>query len=149
MVKVIHPVAGALALATIALFWLSTLASELMLGDDMVVLVKTAIPYGFLVLIPAMAAAGGTGLRLARGRNGGLAGTKARRMKLIAANGLLILVPSALFLAARAASGNFDMTFYLVQILELAAGALNITLLALNMRDGLKMTAKRRVARMT
>ncbi len=149
MVKAIHPVAGAVALAIIALFWLSTLVSELMLGDDMVVLVKTTIPYGFLVLIPAMAAAGGTGFRLARGRNGGLVGTKARRMKLIAGNGLLILVPSAFFLAARAESGSFDTAFNLVQILELAAGALNITLLALNMRDGLKMTAKRRVARMT
>lgn len=149
MVKAIHPVAGAVALAIISLFWLSTLVSELMLGDDMVVLVKTTIPYGFLVLIPAMAAAGGSGFRLARGRTGGLVGTKALRMKLIAANGLLILVPSALFLAARAATGSFDTAFYLVQILELAAGALNITLLALNMRDGLKMTAKRRVARMT
>jgi len=148
MVKAVHPVAGVLALAIIALFWLSTLVSELMLGADMVVLVKTTIPYGFLLLIPAMAAAGGTGFRLARGRDGGLIATKARRMKLIAANGLLILVPSAFFLAARAASGNFDWAFYLVQVLELAGGATNIVLLGMNMRDGLKMVAKRRVARM-
>ena len=31
-----------------------------------------------------------------------------------------------------------------VQAIELAAGAINLTLLGLNMRDGLKMTAKRR-----
>ena len=67
-------------------------------------------------------------------------------MKLIAANGLLILLPSAVFLAMRAQAGLFDTAFYTVQVLELAAGATNITLLGLNMRDGMQLR-KRRLAR--
>ncbi len=48
-------------------------------------------------------------------------------------------MPSALFLASKASAGEFDTNFYLAQALELAAGAANITLLSLNMRDGLKL----------
>ncbi len=65
-------------------------------------------------------------------------------MPLIAANGLLILIPSALFLAHKAAAAEFDGAFYAVQALELTAGATNITLLGLNMRDGLKMKGRLR-----
>jgi hypothetical protein len=50
-----------------------------------------------------------------------------------------VLVPSALFLAYKARAGAFDASFYAVQVLELVAGATNITLLSLNMRDGLTM----------
>ena len=65
-----------------------------------------------------------------------------RRMRLIAANGVLILIPAALFLAARAKAGQFDIAFSTVQALELLAGATNLTLLALNMRDGLRMKGR-------
>jgi len=65
-----------------------------------------------------------------------------KRMQLIAANGILILIPFALFLAAKARAAEFDSAFYLVQALELGAGAANIALLALNMRDGLKIKGR-------
>jgi len=132
-------VAGALAILTIAIFWLSTALSELFSSQAVVTLVKTTIPWGFLLLIPALAAAGGTGFVLAKNQRKGLIGTKIKRMPIIAANGILVLIPSALYLASKASSGEFDATFYAVQGLELAAGATNITLLGLNMRDGLKM----------
>lgn len=140
MPGIVHPLAGGLALLTIATFWLSTVLAELFAPIAVVVAVKTAIPWGLLVLIPALAATGGTGLALARGRRGGPVGTKIRRMRVIAANGVLILVPCAFYLAARAAAGDFDIAFRLVQLLELAAGATNILLLGLNLRDGLRMT---------
>ena len=139
MTKVIHPVAGAVALLTIATFWLSTVLSELFASETTVITVKMAIPWGFLLLIPALAAAGGTGLVLAKGRRAGLVGAKAKRMPFIAANGILVLIPSALFLAYKASNAEFDSIFYGVQALEVLAGAVNITLLGLNMRDGLKM----------
>jgi hypothetical protein len=139
MTKIIHPVAGMLAILTIATFWLSTALSELLASEATVIAVKTAIPWGFLLLIPALAAAGGSGLALAKGRRAGLVGAKLKRMPLIAANGIVILIPSALFLAYKARVAEFDTSFYAVQALELAAGAANITLLGLNMRDGLKM----------
>jgi len=46
---------------------------------------------------------------------------------------------SAVFLAFKAEATEFDGWFYAVQLLELIAGATNITLLSLNMRDGLKL----------
>jgi hypothetical protein len=98
-----------------------------------------------LVLVPALAAASGSGLALAKGRRVGLVNTKLKRMPFIAANGLPVLVPSALFLAFKARSGQFDLTFYLAQAIELAAGATNLTLLGLNMRDGLKINGRRRL----
>ena len=140
MTKMIHPVAGTVAIITIATFWLSTALTELFASHAVITSVKTAIPWGFLLLIPALAAAGGSGFVLAKGRRTGLVGTKLRRMPIIAANGILILIPSALYLASKAQAGEFDTAFYAVQVLELAAGATNIMLLGLNMRDGLKMT---------
>jgi hypothetical protein len=92
MIKTIHPLAGALALFTIATFWLSTTSAELFASEATVIIVKTAIPWGFLVLIPALMAAGGSGFTLAGKRRGRIIGTKIRRMPLIAANGILILI---------------------------------------------------------
>jgi hypothetical protein len=147
MTKIIHPLAGTLAILTIATFWLSTALSELFASQAVVIAVKTAIPWGFLLLIPALAAAGGSGLVLAKGRRAGLVGAKLKRMPLIAANGILVLIPSALFLASKAKAGEFDTGFYAVQALELCAGAANITLLGLNVRDGLKLKGRfRRLA---
>jgi hypothetical protein len=144
MVKIIHPVAGALAFLIIATFWVSTVLSELLASQAIVTSVKTAIPWGFLLLIPALAAAGGSGFVLAKGRRAGLIGAKMRRMPLIAANGILVLIPSALFLAFKASAAEFDTGFYAVQGLELTAGAANITLIGLNMRDGLRMKGRLR-----
>jgi hypothetical protein len=144
MIKMIHPVAGAIAMLTIATFWLSTALSELFASHATVTLVKTAIPWGFLLLIPALIAVGSSGLALAKGRRAGLIGTKFKRMPLIAGNGILVLVPSALFLASKARGAEFDAVFYGVQALELAAGATNMTLLALNMRDGLTLKGRLR-----
>lgn len=145
MTKMIHPVAGAVAMLTIATFWLSTALSELFASQAIVTSVKTGILWGFVVLIPALATAGGSGFALARGRpRAGLVGAKVKRMPLIAANGILILIPSALFLASKARAAEFDTAFYAVQALELAAGAANLVLLGLNLRDGLKMTGRLR-----
>ncbi|WP_127114445.1 hypothetical protein [Shimia sediminis] len=144
MKQKIHPIAGALAFFIIAGFWFSTVAVELFGTEAQVIAVKSSIPWGFLVLVPAMAAVGGSGFSLAGKRRGGVLGAKARRMPIIAANGVLILIPAALFLAAKAKSGEFDSTFYLVQTLELFAGATNLTLLGMSMRDGLRLKGRLR-----
>lgn len=139
MLNFIHPIAGAVGLVTITTFWLSTLLSELFASEPTVIVVKTIIPWGFFLLIPALVAAGGSGFATARGRRAGLIRVKAKRMPVIAANGILILIPAALFLSYKAAHAEFDSVFYVVQGLELIAGAANIALLGLNMRDGMKM----------
>lgn len=142
MLRIVHPVAGALALLIITTFWLSTALAELFGSPEVVVAVKTAIPWGFLLLIPTLVAAGGSGFALSKGQRAGLVGAKLKRMPLIAANGILVLVPSALFLASKARIVEFNISFYAVQALELMAGAANITLLGLNMRDGLKLKGR-------
>ena len=144
MIKIIHPVAGVLALATILSFWLSTLLSELFGGAAVITMVKTMIPWGFLILVPAMALAGMSGFRLGKKWRGPVVAQKRKRMPIIAANGILILIPAALYLSGKAQAGQFDTGFYIVQGLELVAGAVNITLLGLNMRDGLRLSGKLR-----
>ncbi|NCP18952.1 MAG: hypothetical protein GW855_07325 [Erythrobacter sp.] len=142
MSKFIHPIAGTLATLLVASFWLSTVIVEAFGTHAQIAVVKLAIPWGFLLLVPALAATGGTGLIRARGHRGGIVERKLRRMPIIAANGVLVLIPSALFLAWKAGAGAFDTAFYAVQAVELVAGAANFTLLALNMRDGLRMTRR-------
>ena len=146
MSKTIHPIAGAIALMTILSFWLSTVWSETFAGEQAVTTVKTLIPYGFFILVPALMAAGGSGFQLGKKMRGPLGNAKKKRMPFIAANGILILIPSALYLSFKAQAGTFDMAFYGVQVIELGAGAVNITLLGLNMRDGLRLS-RRRTAR--
>ena len=71
-----------------------------------------------------------------------LVAKKKKRMPFIALNGLLILLPAAFFLEAKAAAGLFERCFYAVQAIELLAGATNLTLMGINIRDGLRMTRR-------
>jgi len=144
MTRSLHPIAGLVALAIIASFWSATVLSELFGSPAAIATVKTAVLWGFLILIPALAATGASGFALARGAKGGLISAKRKRMPIIAANGLLILVPSAVYLATRAQAGDFGLDFALVQAIELIAGAVNLGLLGLNLRDGRRLTAARR-----
>lgn len=143
MVKVIHPIAGTIALFMITSFWLATAMSELFAGPEAVATVKSLVPWGFLILIPALMAAGGSGFQLGKKMRGPLIAAKKQRMPFIAANGILILMPSAFYLSFKAQAGSFDTGFYVVQAVELCAGAVNIMLLGKNMRDGLRLTGNR------
>ena len=138
----IHAVAGAIGFLTILAFWSSTVVSELFGSHETVALVKDAILKGMFVLIPAMAIVGASGFSLGAGRTDALVSAKKKRMPVIAANGVLILVPMAFFLEARAAAGQFDTVFYLMQGVELIAGAVNLTLMGLNMRDGIRVSGR-------
>lgn len=143
MLRRIHPVAGIIGFATIVTFWSSTVIVEALGAASTILAVKTAILWGMLVLIPALAAAGATGFRLAGPKAYGLVAAKTHRMPFIAANGILILIPCAVYLQRLAAAGDFGTTFYAVQAIELTAGAVNITLLGLNIRDGLRLSKGR------
>ncbi|QQA43537.1 hypothetical protein [Pelagovum pacificum] len=139
----VHGVAGAVALLTISTFWLSALTAELVLTTAGVVTVRMAILYAVPALVIAMVAAGASGARLAGRSKSPVIVSKRRRTMLAAINGILVLVPSAVFLGIRAHAGHMDATFSVVQLIELAAGAVNIVLLTLNMRAGLSMRARR------
>ncbi len=138
----LHAIFGSVALLCITTFWLSTVVSELLMDQASVAAVKNAVLNGMWLLIPSMAATGGSGFALAKGHGGRLVSVKGQRMKIVAANGLLVLLPSAFVLASWANAGRFDGVFYALQGVELLAGAVNISLLVLNMRDGLKLSGR-------
>jgi hypothetical protein len=140
MPKRAHLIAGLLAPLCIATFFLSTILTELFGSHAAVAQLKSLIVTpGLWIMIPLMAAAGGSGLFLARSRKGRLVDAKKKRMPFIAANGLLVLVPCAIVLHRWAAAGSFDISFYVVQVIELIVGATNLALMGLNARDGLRM----------
>ncbi|MDR9469408.1 MAG: hypothetical protein RI559_14265, partial [Marinospirillum sp.] len=80
---------------------------------------------------------GGSGFALGKNSTHPLLAQKQRRMPFITLNGLLVLVPAAIYLSWKAQAGMFDTGFYSVQVLELIAGATNLLLLGLNARDGM------------
>jgi hypothetical protein len=120
--------------------------AEIFLSVAAVVAVKQGILYGMWVLIPALAAIGATGFVLARRRSGRLVANKTFRMRLIAMNGLLVLLPAAFFLHGKAVAGQFDPSFYVMQAVELVAGFVQLVLIGLNARDGLRLTGRLRPA---
>ncbi|WP_424942253.1 hypothetical protein [Aliiroseovarius crassostreae] len=146
MTPKLHAAAGTIAFLCILTFWSSTLITELFAGHDTVTLVKRFVLYGLIVLIPAMATVGATGMALGKTRKGPIIAVKQKRMPVIALAGLGVLLPAAFFLDHKAHAGEFDALFYTVQGIELLAGGMNLTLMGLNIRDGRRMTAKRRQA---
>lgn len=134
----VHAIAGLLSFTCIAVFWSSTLVSELFLSHAAVVAVKAGIVYAFALFIPLMIMTGATGFAMGGKATQPQIVAKRRRMPLIGLNGLLILIPSALYLSSKAGAGEFDSGFYGVQFLELLAGAVNLVLMVLNIRDGMR-----------
>lgn len=145
MPKLVHLMAGLLAPLCIATFFVSTVLVELFGSHAAVAQLKSLIVTpGLWIMVPLMAAAGGSGMFLAKSRKGRLVDAKKKRMPFIAANGLLVLVPCAIVLNRWAAAGSFDTAFYVVQAIELIAGAVNLALMGLNARDGLRMAGRLR-----
>ncbi len=142
MLKRIHPIAGIVAFLTILTFWMSTAVSELFLPIDAVIAVKQAIPWGLLVLAPALAITGATGFRLAGASTDPRVLRKKRRMPFIAGNGILVLITAALSLSVLATRSEFGGLFYSIQAVELIAGAINLALMSLNIRDGLRLSGR-------
>lgn len=139
MLKNLHKTAASFALFLIASFWLSTVMVELFATKQSIVFVKTAIAYAIPLLVISMLVTGLTGKGLARHcKNETFVQRKQKRMKVVALLGVFILIPSAYVLQHLATQQDFSFCFYLVQGFELLAGAINLTLLALNMKESIK-----------
>ena len=142
-----HLVAGVIATLCIATFFLSTLLVELFGSQASVAWLKSFVVVpGLFILVPAVAITGGSGFFLSKSRRGRLVDSKKKRMPFIAANGLIVLVPCAIVLSRWSAAGSFDTAFYVVQAIELSGGAINLALMGLNIRDGLRMSGRLRGA---
>jgi hypothetical protein len=143
LIRRIHAAAGGVALTMIFFFLAASAAAEFAADGALLAQVKTSILFGLAVLVPALATSGASGFALAGGKPKGLAAAKLRRMRLVAVNGVLVLVPAAFFLAWKANAGAYDQSFMGVQTLEFAAGLTNIALIGANFRDGLRMEKQR------
>lgn len=140
MPRRIHLTAALLATIIVAAFCATTVTVELLGAPAQIALIKRLIVFpGLAILIPALAVTGLSGNRLAQNHRHPLVGRKMRRMRFIAGNGVLVLVPCALYLSHLASAGRFDARFVTIQGLEICAGITNLALMALNIRDGLRI----------
>ena len=145
MKKAIHFVGAVVATSCIFVFFTSTVIVELLGSEQLIAKVKELIVFpGLFILIPAIAATGATGISLGKARKGKLVQGKMKRMSIIGINGILILVPSAIYLNILASSADFGTAFFLVQGLELIAGIVNLVLMGMNFKDGLSISRKTR-----
>lgn len=141
----LHRVAGMAAGLLILTFLTVSALSELNGDPDMIRLAKTAIAWGLVALVPTLMITSVSGMRLGKGWKGPAIAAKKRRMTFIAANGILVLIPSALALAWLARHGETGAAFATIQTVEFLAGATNLVLIGLNARDGIAMSRRRTV----
>jgi hypothetical protein len=139
-----HAIAGTLAMLIVATFLGATIYAEATMDEGLILQTKRTILYGIGFLVAAMAITGGSGFSLASGRVGGIVDAKKKRMRVIAANGLLVMTPSAIWLYLRASDGSFGASFVIVQVIELAGGFFQLYLLGRNFRDGLRLSGRLR-----
>ncbi|NMM27990.1 MAG: hypothetical protein HHJ12_12065 [Glaciimonas sp.] len=144
MKPIVHAIAGTTAMLILTGFWTSSLVSEVFLDYAAVAAVKHAIVYGLFLLVPFMAVTGGSGFALGKTRKGSLLEQKKKRMAIIGTNGLLVMIPVAIYLNGKAATGEFDAFFYAVEVVELSVGVMQFTLMSMNFRAGLKLAGKLR-----
>lgn len=150
VLRKVHLISSLGATLVIALFFCATIIVELLGSHLEVARIKQLIVMpGLWVLVPLVASAGITGNLMTRGRRGRLLRTKKMRTAIIAVMGLLVLVPAALTLDWLASRGSFGGLFYAVQGLELLAGASNLTLMGLNIYDGLRLSGRMRPSKRT
>lgn len=139
LLQTTHAVTAVIAPLLILTFLIATIVAEINGSLALIVMVKRDIAYSLLLLLPTMAALGISGTRLSNHQST-LESTKKLRMAFIAANGVLVLVPCALSLYWLANHGLIDSRFYIIQALELTFGCVNLILIALSIRDGLKLS---------
>lgn len=144
----LHAFSASLALLLILSFWVSSTVSEVFMSLDSVKWVKLYIFHAMIALIPALATLGISGFMLAKNKRHALINKKRLRMPIIAINGLLVLLPAAIYLHTKASLEEFDASFYAIQCVELIGGLLNIVLIGLNMRDGLRLGGRSKFFRL-
>ena len=136
-----HIIATSIAVVTICCFFSISLIAEIVGNQEFIKQVKTGILYALPILLLVMPILGITGKKLAGTSKSPIVIAKMKRMKLVACNGI-ILISLAVYLYFRALTNTMDRTFLGVQIIELVFGATNLTLLGLNIKDGMKLSGR-------
>lgn len=137
--KKIHKIAAIFAFLFITSFLTSTIIADLFAAPQQIAQVKSTVLIFIPGLILAMMITGISAAKLYPGVMKGALKVKQTRMKIAAINGVLILLPAAIVLAKWSALGQFDDLYWAVQIVEIIAGMVNITMIGLNIRDGIRL----------
>ena len=137
----VHRGAAVGAIAVIVLFALSSAATELIGTQAEARIMRHGIMLGLPLLIGCLATVALTGRRLGERSRAPVVRRKRHRMRVIAAIGLVVLVPCAVVLNYRAMG--------VLEITEFVAGGLNLALLVLNFRDGRALARRPRLTRAT
>lgn len=140
--KKTHKIAAIVAFILIATFQISTISVELFGTNTQISAVKSIILMLIPLLILAMITTGVTANKLYPGTMKGIFKVKQLRLKIAAINGLIILLPSAIVLAKWSAVAQFDSIYWTVQAIEIIAGMTNLTMIGLNIRDGIRLARK-------
>jgi len=142
----LHLAAAAGAIAVITTFLVASAVTELAGDAGDIRVLRRGILLGLPLLIGFLITAALTGRRLAGRSRSAVVRRKRRRLQAAAAAGLLVLVPCALILDHLASAPTGPVVAAL-EIAELSFGALNLSLLTLNFRDGRRMTRRRMTRR--
>jgi len=138
----IHAISGVIGFLCITAFPTSTVSSEILGSHEAIATVKGMIFFGMFVLLPALVAAGASGVSLLGKRADSLALAKQKRGPIAFMTGLFVLLPCSYFLSEWASENVFDGWFYGVQAVELAASGVCFAMIGLNIRDGLALTGR-------
>jgi len=140
----IHILASIAALLLICTFFTASLLAEL--DSDIYVIrnVKRGILYAIPLLLVTMPVLGISGLKLAGNSRHSLVLLKKRRMKFIALNGG-ILIFLAIFLFYWSHYHKIDGIYLICQIIELLLGAVNLSLIGMNIKDGWTLSGKKKL----
>ncbi len=144
----IHAVASLLALLTVFTFFTSTVIIEITSSVEQIAGLKERIFFALPLMLLTMPVVGLSGKKLAGRSKSPIVNRKMKRMKLVAINGmLLIILATLLYVLSR--DLQLGTTFYLLQGLELLLGGVNISLMILSVRDGMLLSGrlKRRSSR--
>lgn len=135
----VHVAATILAVLAISSFFTLSMIAEIKGDEQFIRSIKAFILYALPIMILAMPALKITGDRLAGKSRNPLILAKAKRMKFVLANGM-VLISLAIFLYYRSHYQEIDQVFLIAQIAEFAFGLLNLSLILLNARAGLQLS---------
>jgi hypothetical protein len=145
--ELFHPLAARVTLGLFALIWGSAVAAGLFADTELMVFIKEGAVWALFLLVPAAMLTAATGLRLGYGRPGPITERKRRRLRLIVALSVVVVLPATLALDALVQQGQAGSLLFLVlQGVELVAGLLTLGLMVVSVRDGLLAKREARAA---
>lgn len=137
----VHLIATIVAVLTITTFFSISLFAEIKGDEEVIKRVKAFILYALPVMILAMPALKITGDKLAGKSKSPLIVAKAKRMKFVMVNGVM-LISLAIFLYYRSHYQEIDSIFLVAQIAEFGFGLFNLSLIFMNARAGMQLSGK-------